>query len=503
MHVNYSWKTLCAVFITLWIVAGTSSAAAQVFQGNFPWQGSYNDQGEPYGTSIIDIDFTFNIDSASAVHLDFNLECRSQDNAELSLDTEWDGYIIRTKASKIEQPYGPFPLTKGTYRVRLWCYGEKMEVNESVGYSLNVTTVPASTFAEDEEPDPGKDKAVDINRSQSFEGTIGIAGYFGLKDRGDTTCLSGNWTDNCGMDPSDQYYFNIAKDVTLQFRLDYDKTFIDNPQFDYNGHDGGDLQLRIYYMKDDEYYWVTSFDDWRRSGDLSKQITTLSGGLFRVDIVGAFFLDANGQPQHMPKGKSFGGYKLGVIVNGEPEPEELLVTVREATWQTKQVRDYNGDGIQHYLDVNFDVENKYNETQTIVNAAAVDTPVAEYIKGVTIKTWRAKLLSKYKQGDCPTGRIDWAEFCYKESYDNGWCNYSTHSSEWSISSSIPAHTKRNFTLSIPVTSSQYFNFDESFQIVAVSTKRTSAWEPEACYVHGLSFWPTRTFIPAVNLLLKE
>ncbi len=317
MSVIRSWQKVAIVFIALWFVLGSQLAAAQVFQGFFPFRGS----SDPGSYSPIYHDLEINLANDAAIHFDYLSECANQDNAYMYFYTEWDGRIEAVVASEIEQPYGPFPLIKGKYRVSLGCKHETMKVGTYVGYKLTVTSKVASTFANDEEPDGGKDSAVDLNKSKSFDGTIGLGGYIGLKDEISATCLQGSQEYNCGIDTSDIYYFNIEKDVSLQFKLDYDKTFIDNPQFDYEGHDGGDLQLRIYYLKDGKYYKVTSFDDWRKSGDLSKQITTQSGGVFRVDIVGASFRDADGNPQPMPKELSFGGYRLGVVVNGSPNAE--------------------------------------------------------------------------------------------------------------------------------------------------------------------------------------
>ncbi len=352
-----------------------------------------------------------------------------------------------------------------------------MEANTYVGYKLTVTSKAASTFANDEEPDTGEDLAVDLKQSKSFNGTIGLGGYIGLKDKGAATCLQANWTDNCGIDTSDSYYFNIDKDVRLQFRLDYDKTFIDNPQFDYDGHDGGDL---------------------------SKQITTQSGGVFRVDIVGAFFRDAEGNPQPMPKDKSFGGYRLGVIVNGKPEPGELLITVRETGWKTKIVRDSNSTNqVQHYLDINFDVKSTFNTTQTIYNEAAVITPVIFHIPKKTRSKDRSALIydivSHNKAMPCRTGEIDWSEFCNKGTNSGSTCTYMLVNSNPPYFPTISSHTTKNFNLSIPVTKNQFENLDYSVQVVTLLT--ASLEGDETCYAYGINFRPTN--LHGLILLLRE
>ncbi len=500
MPIIRSWQKVCVVFIAVWIVVGANTAAAQVFHGFFPFRGN----AKPGSTSGIYIDIEINLANDSAVHLDYLSECTTQDNAYLQFYTEWGGYIDSVIASEIEMPFGPYPLTKGKYRVRLSCSTETMYANTYVGYKLTVTPRAASTFANDDEPDPGEDLAVDLKRSKSFTGTIGLGGYIGLKDTGSATCIQANWTDNCGIDTSDSYYFNIDKGVRLQFRLDYDKTFIDNPQFDYDGHDGGDLQLRIYYLKDGKYYKVTTFDDWRKSGDLSKQITTQSGGVFRVDIVGAFFRDAEGNPQPMPKDKSFGGYRLGVIVNGKPEPGEFLITVRKTGWKTKIVRDSNSkDQKQHYLDINFDVKSTFNTTQTIHNVAEVITPVIFPIPGKTKRKDRSALIldivSHNKSLSCRTGKIDWSEFCNKGTNSGSTCTYMTVDSGPPGYPTISSHTTKNFNLSIPVTKNQFDNLDYSVQVVTLFTGSLEG--NEVCYAYGTDFRPVN--LHGLILLLND
>jgi len=501
MLVNCSWKEMCAVFIVLWIVAGASPTAAQVFEGDFPWHGSYDEEGHPIGSSDVFTDMIFNLNESAVVSFEVELGCKKQDLAYVKISTAWDGYIYAANGNDINLTHGPFPLTEGSYEVELGCSGEFMTINEPVEYNLIVTPVSAAlTFTEDAEPDMEEGKAITLNSSQSFKGKIGLAGYYGLKNQTNSTCQPGVYTNNCGMDGSDDYYFKIDKDVRLQFRLNYDDTFIDNPQF--AGGYGGDLGLVIYYRKDGHSYWVADFDNWTQSGDISKEIITPAAGVYHVGITGGYFRDADGVQQAMPKDKSFGGYLLRVMLNGEPVPEELLVTVQAAKWETRQIRDDEGYKTQRYLNIKFEVENTYDEAKKIINSAFVTAPAIKYTKQ-TGMSLRDELVKSYQALSCQFGKINWDEFCNGERQFTSYCTYYGWGTDSSAGSSIAAHSTKIYTLSIPASNDQYNNFDESYQIISVKTMEESATGNSGCYVHGISFWPLRAFTPAINFLLSE
>jgi hypothetical protein len=520
MLVNYSWKKMCTVFIVLWIIAGASPAAAQVFEGDFPWHGSYDDQGHPIGSSDVFTDIIFNLNESAVVHFEVELGCEKQDFAYVKISTGWEGYIYAANGNDIKLPHGPFPLTEGSYEVELACLGERMTVYKPVEYSLIVTPVSAAwTFAEDEEPDMEEGKAIALNSSQSFKGIIGLAGYFGLKDQTNSTCQPGVYTDNCGMDGSDDYYFKIDKDVRLQFRLNYDDTFIDNPQF--AGGVGGDLGLVIYYRKDGHSYWVADFDNWTQSGDVSKEIITPAAGVYHVGITGGYFRDADGAQQPMPKNKSFGSYMLGVIVNGEPVPEELLLTVQSAKWE-KQKNQTQEDSYD--LVIKYQVENTYNESRVIRYIASVVAPSLDFLPEkdgavITETNERAIILAYYAlviktQGCgesggfsnfCPTNRL--SEGYLHDDQELHDCLYATFLNDPFPSPyySIPANSTKEMTAIIPTTLAEYRNFDRSDQIILLGIQ-DKAVHPEtgndSCHVHGIYFNSIAGSMPAVNLLLR-
>jgi hypothetical protein len=259
-------------------------ASSRQFSGNF----TQNDENGVY----VDIPVTLQTDSV--VFLDYQSGCILKEDATLYLFTPWSKQATFAKVSEIEQSYGPFPLVKGDYFVRLHCQRDKAGEQMASGYSVNVSSTPISTlYLQDQEPDANESDAIAITGDQSFDGWLGVGGYIGLKE--DT------WSDS-GIDYSDIYYMNMEKGTKLQFKLEYDDNFTNNPFF---GGSNGDIQLLIYYLKDGQTFFVHNFDIWTNSGDLSEQITLKEGGLFKVYVRGGYSSTLHKS--------NYGGYRLTIL----------------------------------------------------------------------------------------------------------------------------------------------------------------------------------------------
>lgn len=290
MSMNKLWKRSFVMLLAGWcFIVATSQfvyASSQQFSGNF----STNDDDGMY------VDIPFSLQDDAAVFLEYHSECATQENAYIYIFPPWSKQATVEKASDIDQPYGPIPLIKGDYYVRLRCLEERVDQQMTVGYSLIVSSIPISTpFLQDQEPDGDEETAIDITGAgvQSIDGWLGVGGYAGLQDD--------IWTDS-GIDHSDVYYLNINKGAKLQFKLEYDDNFKNNPFF---GGSNGDVQLMIFYVKDDQTFFVHNFDTWTNSGDTSDQITIKEGGLFKVYIRG-------GYSSSLQK-SNYGGYRLTLI----------------------------------------------------------------------------------------------------------------------------------------------------------------------------------------------
>lgn len=286
-------KIFVIIFIVGSAISWTSSsvhAETQNFSGNF----NVEDTDGMY------IDISFILGGDSTISFEFSSQCTNQENEYLEFYTSWGGKVAIVQATGIVQPYGPMPMTTGSYRVRLRCRNEMLDPPSVVGYQLTVSSTAISTsFATDPEPDASEAGAITLNKTKSFVGRMGLGGYVGLQDS--------PWSSS-GIDQSDSYYFNFTKDTKIKFKLEYDSNFINNPFFA-NSYDPGDLEILINKVKDGQTYYVDTFDRWQFSGDISKEITLKEDGMYKVSVRGAY--------GSLLEKTNYGGYKTTVILNGE------------------------------------------------------------------------------------------------------------------------------------------------------------------------------------------
>jgi len=288
MRMKKLWKSSFVMLLAGWILIVVTPqfvhASSQHFSGDY----STNDDDGMY------VDIPFSLQDDSAVFLEYHSNCTSQENSYFYLFPPWSKQATFAKATDIDQPYGPIPLVRGEYYVRLRCLGEKVDQKVGVEYSLIVSSTPMSTtFSQDQEPDGDEETAINVNGIQPIDGWLGVGGYTELQED--------IWTDS-GIDYSDVYYLTMNKDTKLQFKLEYDDNFKNNPFF---GGSNGDIQLMIFYVKDGQTYFVHNFDIWTNSGDISEQITIKEGGLFKIYIRG-------GYSSSLQKG-NYGGYRLTIM----------------------------------------------------------------------------------------------------------------------------------------------------------------------------------------------
>jgi len=455
---------------------------AQAFSGIYNLDNGYT----------IPQEISFTVADDGLVNLSFSSDCLTQDALHIKFETSWGSALIPygsdtwgEPASTITQPYGPFPLKAGEYKVVLVCKQDNFTDLPVPGYSLTVSeTATATTF--DSEPDGLRTDPIYLDTSKSYEGSIGYGGYVALKEYND------------GFDKQDNYYFTLPIDAKYKVQIEHDDTF--------NGTWGDDA-MGLYLNRGSLWETLhvvpntTSFITPEYNADGGRQCLADPEDECPMSIsVVANSYDGDGYPA--PENAGYGGYKLTIIINDEPVLEpELKVTVLEATWRKK---DDFGRPVNPYLKVQYEVDNSYDEAKTVGHDVNLFTPTGTWNEPEVKEKDRLTLISEMNSQDCNYGKIDWSNFCTKISYNRlrETCNYNSFGTGEYVTA-ISAKTKKTYTASLPVTSLQYQGFDDSVQILEVDIWNVLG-DDSSCYTHGVSFWAAwAVFLPTINSLLFE
>jgi len=337
------------------------------------------------------------------------------------------------------------------------------------------------------------EKAFILTGTKVLEGWLGVKGY----PRPDIYQPMPIYNQ---YDTEDTYFFRLEKDLTIRLKLEYDASFKDNPGLAQSG--GGDLGVRLAFYESD-YSWPNNdwvpIANWSESGFVTEPITLPNSGS-AIPTYGIIVQLGD----DTPIGKPVGSYKLSIIVEGpepEPKPEGMYVTLQEAGWTKISYENQ----IMHAVRIDYEVENTHNVTKTLESIAYFYAPLAKDVQGETHYRPRSELITSIIDiGSCQYDEIEWDQFCTGLSLNDGTCRYFAISSGGPAGGrpiTLSAHSKKNLTEFIPVSTTLYYSLDDSLQIVGVALIDESMTQNYDCDTYGLSFLPVWSIVPALLPLL--
>jgi hypothetical protein len=386
---------------------------------------------------------------------------------------------------------GDYILTEGDYIVEITCTRSQPPEPYTLGYTLTTTqSAIQPTYNEDTEPDENPGDASVLTQTRVMEGYLGADGYP---------------LPAYHLDGSDTYFLKVEEKKTVRIKLEYDASFINNPALAQSG--GGDLSVFLGIYNSEHAFphnaWVP-LDNWSESGFVSDPINLYYGDALGAPLTFGIVV-SRGNGWHPP----VGSYKLSILEENpgpEPEPEGLFVTIQEALWHVREIRDGYMFHKEHFLDVKFEVRNQFNTTKTINNWVEVSAPIVHFINMENeIYNSVNGYIYRLSEMGCSADGIEWSKMFQgkcQPTTDSSLCMTWTTGESSGEATAIPAHTAWGFTVSIPVPRAEYANFDDAFQLVRVETRELGVERP-ICDLHASCFWPVWAMLPAVNLLLGQ
>jgi len=468
-------------------------AATQEFTGLFTEK---DDKGSGMYARI-----PVSIDSDSEVSLNFGAGCEYQGNLSFRFNTatnpKEDSFIV-TGGDETVQPMGYYALKKGDYVAEIFCRSEMLNSYTEVEFNVTVVNTPISIgySAEDTEPDPDYER--NITKTTDFSGWLGfVAGY-------PATTINPK-----GGDWADLYMLNMAQGTKVEFKLDFDEFKSSN-----GGRDIA-FKFRIYRWKDNKTYFVDEFDPITESGQTTKQITLNESGAYK------FYVSSSHSSSEAPtdNGK-YGGYKVTVIINGEPvpepepEPEGLFLNILSAEWKSSSL----GSG----LVMKYQVKNTYNEAKTIqpvgillapmpwdasLVGSAPDLTNSDYLQYIYHRLDSDSNVDFFK-ADSSNCQQDETKLTYSNIYPNG-CGPWSECQVMQItmkdnSYTISPHTTEEYLAFVVPTAKDYRRLAEGYQTYSIMLDFNGDSIPDACHAGGLYYWPKRAIAGWIlNLLLKS
>lgn len=521
-----NWHRLHQNFVTLLLAGGLMIAGGNAHAESHLFEGvmEYHDE-DPMNSDRYFANVNFSLTEESTVSLKYTDFCQEFSRPTMTIHNAWG----ETAAAKIvledtPQPWGPLPLAPGTWTVRLDC-GARGPDREPyppfdiipTPYKLGVISEPGqSQFAKDSEYTPVStlNTPITLSSGKTYSGWLGYVGY-------EAIALNGDDYYHHGIDGADNYYFQAKAGTKIKIKLQYDANLNDALR----ERDIGFITYRVYENGNSSNYvpWdvVTDLNTmWQTSGDVSKEFTIPQDGtyLFRV-FCGT---RSNPGPSGMFPRTNYGGYKLSIIVNSEPEPSPspgLYLTFESANWEKSSSTSH---GYPYNLVINFQVENTHAKARIIRQFASVDAPGINVLpdndRWTTDTSNRTDSLLSYfaMSAQCEESTdADWDRYCPNYRIPDDYIiddlleeqNCLHFWSEIVISPyySIPASSIIDQTISIPATVAEYQNLDTSLQflMLAIQDKEThpNGQGNDGCHLYGLDFRPIKGSPAAVMLLL--
>lgn len=479
------WKQMITIFFIAACLftafSSTAYGAVQNFSGNF------SEDTSRYVNWSVDIPFT--IPEHSETDFEFDSLCEDDvyfyliiaENKPIAYVDIISHHIVKEKGP--DKFVNNIPLSQGDYIARMFCARDVLTSYPDPEWNLKVTSSPISITGYAPDQEPPSEEPVNVYSTKSFTGWMGLWGTAGLRS-------DSSYTRN-GRDNDDRFIARMKKGDKLKFKIEWG-------EFRTSTDEAIRFHIYIQYYQDGKtYLFHSGFQNITNNGYVTEEFTLPWDPELYEIRVGAFSPEDDVE--------RYGGYKLTLIINGEPEPEpkpgELLVTIQEAAWRKKLL---NGQTV-YVLNIDYEVENTHNVTKTLESFASVHAPLAKNVPGETRYSDRSKLIkSILDTRPCQFDEIKWDQFCTGRSLNDGICRYYATSTGGPIGGrpiSISAHSKKNFTELFPVSTTHYNSFDNSLQFIAVALTDESGVQRYDCDTNGLSFWPFWSMVPMLQPLL--
>ena len=304
MQWNELRQYICSILLTVGcafalVVPPVCFGAVQNFSGSFVDNGSVK-----YG------EVRFTVPEHSEVDFEFSSICENP--LTFSLNGAYNqasvvGHAIAEQYSS-NAAVDKVPLYKGDYIANISCSGELQNPPPSPQWTMKITNRVINVPYYQEDQEPPSDTPVDVFSSKSFSGWLDLWG----------TPASLNpvtYQDN-GLDSRDIITVNMKKGTKLKVKVEW--------EFTTTKPDPVDMTIALYRYKNGGLYYVELPFTSTSNPVTSDEITLLEDGVYKIYLTTFSWTDK----------KRYGGYRISLIVNGEPVPDdgELSVIYQSARW---------------------------------------------------------------------------------------------------------------------------------------------------------------------------